>query len=318
MFGAKVLVEKCAKLKAHETALIIVTPATFEVGQEVLKQVKAYTSKFSLVCMPKLEIHGMEPQAYVADAMTQADVIFCLTPMSLAHSQARKQATSNKSRFLSLPDYSMKLLASPTLKTDFDGLIPTCNSLGQILDLGKRVNVKSDLGTEFTFSIKGRAANRCPGIVSRTGELGSPPDAEVNIAPIEGVGDGILIIDGSIPCPGLGLLDHPVELTVTNGRVTNVQSQNKNSVKVIEEMFEKAGPDSRVIGEFGIGLNPNADLCGIMLIDEGCAGTIHFGIGSNATIGGTNNVAFHVDFIMKNPSVTVDEQILIESGNLLV
>jgi leucyl aminopeptidase (aminopeptidase T) len=51
-----------------------------------------------------------------------------------------------------------------------------------------------------------------------------------------------------------------------------------------------------------------------MLEDEGCAGTIHLGFGSNATIGGRNDVAFHLDFVMRRPSVWIDRTPLLTEG----
>jgi len=74
----------------------------------------------------------------------------------------------------------------------------------------------------------------------------------------------------------------------------------------------------KVLAEFGIGLNPEARLCGSMLEDEGCLGTIHFGFGSNSTIGGKNKVNFHLDLVVKEPTIIVDDQKIMENGNLLI
>ena len=75
---------------------------------------------------------------------------------------------------------------------------------------------------------------------------------------------------------------------------------------------------SRIIGEFGIGLNPNAELCGMMLPDEGCLGTVHFGIGSNSTIGGKNEVSFHLDHVIKDPSIIIDGSKIMDEGKLII
>ena len=77
-------------------------------------------------------------------------------------------------------------------------------------------------------------------------------------------------------------------------------------------------PSTRVLGEFGIGLNPNARLCGSMLEDEGCLGTAHAGFGSNATIGGKNRVSFHLDMIIRHVSVEVDGKLLLANGEILI
>ena len=68
------------------------------------------------------------------------------------------------------------------------------------------------------------------------------------------------------------------------------------------------------MAEFGLGLNPLAQLTGNMLEDEGCAGTAHFGLGANATIGGLNVVPFHLDFIFFHPTVATDGVTIVEKG----
>ena len=66
----------------------------------------------------------------------------------------------------------------------------------------------------------------------------------------------------------------------------------------------------RIIAEFGVGFNPLALLTGKMLSDEGSIGTAHLGLGSNFTIGGKNEVDFHLDFVFKKPIIFVDNKIV--------
>ena len=73
---------------------------------------------------------------------------------------------------------------------------------------------------------------------------------------------------------------------------------------------------SRVLAECGVGLNPAAKLTGIMLTDEGSLGTIHFGFGSNSTVGGTNEIAFHVDFVCRAATMFIDGALLIRKGQI--
>jgi len=60
------------------------------------------------------------------------------------------------------------------------------------------------------------------------------------------------------------------------------------------------------VAELGIGLNPLAELSGAMLEDEGCLGTAHLGMGSNATIGGENEVPFHLDHVIRDACIEID------------
>src|SRR5207249_9433424 len=70
------------------------------------------------------------------------------------------------------------------------------------------------------------------------------------------------------------------------------------------------------LAECGVGLNDLAPVSGIMLTDEGAAGTMHFGFGSNFSIGGVNEVPFHLDVVMRDPTLRVDGAIVIERGEV--
>lgn len=308
--GASALVQTCANLSEGERALVIANSPTLDVAELVKLAALRITEHVDLIVEPVARMHGGEPTAETAEKMLEADVIFCLTQKSLAHSQARLNATNLRSRYLSLADYSMEQLESAALLFDFRTIVTQAERLATSMDGAERISVSSIGGTQIDFSVVGRDANRAPGVVSRRGDLGSPPDAEVNIAPIEGTASGKVVVDGSIPCDQIGLLAEPVILWVEEGCIREMEGC-ASAVDALEKLFSEAGPKSRVLAEFGIGLNPLAKLCGRMLEDEGCGGTIHFGFGSNATIGGTNSIGFHLDFIVKQPTIQLDGRLLL-------
>ena len=50
-----------------------------------------------------------------------------------------------------------------------------------------------------------------------------------------------------------------------------------------------------------------------MLCDEGAFGHLHFGFGSNYTVGGKNKINFHVDMIIKEPEVYIDNKLILKN-----
>ena len=55
---------------------------------------------------------------------------------------------------------------------------------------------------------------------------------------------------------------------IENGKIVTVTGKK---AKELEAVLDHIGdPATRVLAEFGIGLNPKAELCGSMLEDEGC------------------------------------------------
>ena len=71
------------------------------------------------------------------------------------------------------------------------------------MDKGNFIYVITERGTNIKLNIKKRNANDAPGICYK-GTVASPPDAEVNIAPVENA-EGKIVVDGCIPIKKLKL-----------------------------------------------------------------------------------------------------------------
>jgi len=314
--GARILTKVCAQVGHNDKVYVIAEASTRDVADYIARSAaEEGAASVTQVILERAALHGTEPPLDVAEKMARSDVIFCLTSMSMAHTNARYKATNAGARFLSLPDYSLQLLKSPSLRCDFLALIPISEDLGARLSRSGHVEVTTDLGTQMAFDTVGRQANCCPGVCQTPGAMGSPPDAEVNIAPVEGTAKGILVVDGSIPYPGLGLLKEPITIYIENGAISGIDGDSYDTKKLISVFDMVRRPEARMVAEFGIGLNPLAILSGSMLQDEGCAGTVHFGFGSNATIGGTINIPFHLDMVIKSPTVWLDNRMILKEGS---
>lgn len=312
--GIHALIHVCANLQSNERVYIISDLRTSQIAEFLFEEISKFSAFVSHDVVASAEMHGKEPPKEVAQKMLNADVIFGLTRMSMAHTNARHAASCNGARYLSLPDYSWEVLASPALTANFRGITSLADQFADLLTVGKRIRLETKIGTMLELNIEGRVANSAPGWCFAPGSLASPPDAEVNIAPIEADTNGIAVIDGSIPCDSFGLLSSPITLRIKNGSVVSIDGKDAHKLQVL---FDQVGNHkSKIIGEFGIGLNPLAVLTGAMLEDEGCFGTVHLGIGANHTIGGKNKVPFHLDHIIRSPTIYVDNKIIIREGVL--
>ena len=315
--GAQVLVDACAGLRQDEKALILSNPETRDVAAYLEAECRRHTDAVRHETLKSSGMHGAAPAPQVGLWMIWADVVFCATKMSLAHTPERLEANRKGTRFLSLPDYSLDVLASTSLTFDFKSAIPEARRLEKHLNSAAAIRVQTAQGTDLAFCVQGRTANVCPGLCLEPGALGSPPDAEVNIAPLEETAQGILVVDGSIPCRELGLVDLPLTLEIEAGKIARVSGPGEQP-RILEQVLGALGnPHTRWLAEFGIGLNTMANLSGSMLEDEGCAGTVHFGFGSNATIGGRIRVPFHLDFVIKAATVQADGLTILQTANPL-
>lgn len=315
--GFRQLLAHCGGLTAGERLVVVTDTAKADMAEGLVAEARRLGGVVELHRIPDMTCHGEEPPPEVADAMASAGLLIGLTTYSLAHSQARRRACAAGARYLSLPDYSWALLEDPSLEVDFHRRAPTVRRVADALSVGDTVRVTTALGTDITMSIAGRAGNFCPGFVKGPGELGSPPDIEANVSPLEDSAEGVVVVDGSIPCPQIGLLRQPITLRVAAGRITAFEGGDEEQRRTVEAMFQAVGSDkARVLAECGIGLNEAAELTGVMLTDEGAMGTMHFGFGSNNTVGGVNDVPFHLDFVFRSPTLVVDGQTLLKDGRL--
>src|SRR3989338_8622413 len=132
------------------------------------------------------------------------------------------------------------------------------------------------------------------------------------LAPVEGTANGAYVVDASFA--GIGKLKSPIKIYVKNGRAVKIYGEKAD---VLNELLDSAGKDARNIAEFGIGTNEKAKITGNILEDEKVIGTCHIALGNNVGFGGKTSVQLHLDGIIKNTTIFVDENKIIDKGKFL-
>lgn len=320
LIAADYIIKNCLSISVGEKILIIYDESTKKIIRYFYSLLVNYLGKDN-VALEKINLankHGEEPSEALCNNMLKANKIICLTKYSLAHTKARRLANLAKIGFLSMPDYNLDILNSKAIKADYRIILPKVEKMTNLLTNAINIQIKSEKGTNINLDVKERRGNCCPGFIDDYYLLGSPPDIEANIAPVECASNGIIKVDGSITHERLGLLNSHMDLVISDGKIVDIKSENINDVVILKEILSECkNDDSYILAELGVGFNPEAELCGNMLIDEGTLGNIHFGFGSNWTIGGMNNVDFHLDFVVIEPSLYIDGNLIMESGVIL-
>jgi leucyl aminopeptidase (aminopeptidase T) len=199
------------------------------------------------------------------------------------------------------------------MSADMEGLRRKGHAIAAALTAGSEARVTCPNGGELRLGLEGRTAIADAGELSAPGAFGNLPCGEGFIAPVEGTGEGRLVIDGSIAA--VGVPDQPVTLTVERGRLS--EATGKAGARLME-LLAAHGPEGMSIAELGIGSNEKAILTGNVLEDEKILGTAHVAFGASAAIGGTVQVPVHLDCVVTKPDVTIDGEPLVRSGELLV
>ena len=251
--NARILVDVCGQVRPGERALIIVDESCRRVGVILARAAAKATASVSFLAMAGGAMHGAEPPAAVRRAMAKADVIFGISKSSMAHTEARLAATKKGARYLSLADYSIKQLSRPSLGVDFFRWARVAMNLKTVFDVGRKITVTTKKGTDLTIRIAGRKANFCPGFCAKPGTLGSPPDIETNIPPLETESEGVVIVDGSIPCKTIGLLKKDIRVRMREGRIVDIDGGAAQG-RALKRMFSDKPEEARVLCRFWVGL----------------------------------------------------------------
>ena len=97
--GAHVLVDTCAGLQRGEKALILSNVETRAVADYIEAECRRYTPDVRHETLKVAGMHGAAPPAQAGLWMIWADVVFCATKMSLAHTPERLEANRKGTRF---------------------------------------------------------------------------------------------------------------------------------------------------------------------------------------------------------------------------
>ena len=115
------VVERCLRVRAGETVLVVADPDSVHIGQALLSAARAAGGDAVLTILPPNPARGTEPPAPVAAAFAAADVFIAPCLPSLSHTRARKRACELGHRGATLPGVTADMLAR-LMTTDFDVL----------------------------------------------------------------------------------------------------------------------------------------------------------------------------------------------------
>jgi leucyl aminopeptidase (aminopeptidase T) len=310
--AVRAIVRDCLGVSPGEDLLVICNPATQPLGERLRAEGEEAGADATLAVISERESHAAEPPRPVGAAMAGADVVLAPTIQSLSHTSARKVASEKGVRIATLPGVTEEMLAR-VMSADMEQLRRKGRALAAALNEGSEARITSARGGDLRVGLEGRKGIVDAGELSEPGAFGNLPCGEAFIAPVEGTAEGTLVVDGSIAA--IGRTPNPVTLTVRDGHL--VDATESDGARLMELLGEH-GESATNVAELGIGTNEKAKLTGEILEDEKILGTVHIAFGASAAIGGTVQVPVHLDCVVLSPEVSVDGEVLVRDGELLV
>jgi leucyl aminopeptidase (aminopeptidase T) len=306
------VIRECVALEPSEEVLVICNPITEELGALLRINAQGEGGDATLAVISERDSHAAEPPATVAAAMVAADIVLAPTIQSISHTEARKAASEAGARIASMPGVTGEMLGR-LMSADMRLLRKRGAALSRVLGAGSEARITCAHGSDLRLGLEDRTAIIDAATLTKRGAFGNIPCGEAFIAPVEGTGEGTLVVDGSIA--GIGKVPSPVELTVVEGNLVDGSGAEGSRLM---SMLTDEGEDGTNLAELGIGTNEEATLTGNILEDEKILGSIHIAFGASAAIGGTVQVAVHLDCVVLEPTLEIDGETIVRAGKLAI
>lgn len=217
------------------------------------------------------------------------------------------------------PGITREMMFKGPMNVNYDEIVKNAERLMNTFENAKSVHITTKLGTDLILGIEDRSFQT--DVKIPCGSFGNLPAGEIWCAPQENIGDGKVVVDGSIG--DIGNVSDLLTLTLEGGKLVKIESDDTDLVTEIRKLTA-IDDMSDVIGELGIGLNPNARLVGNLLEDEKAGKTAHIAFGNNLDMtNGCNNSKTHRDFLFKEPTMEITytdgtRKTILMDGNVII
>lgn len=302
----KNILTNCMNVKPGENVLIVTDDEKYAIGQALYQAAKLLKAEAMLMTMTAREVSGQEPPAVVAAAMKAADVVICPMKTSITHTRAKIEAAEAGARIATMPGITEEMFAMGAMTADYSRVMALTEQVTDLLTNANTARIEKD-GHVLTLDLRGRRGVSSPGVYREKGQAGNLPSGESYIDPIETGANGTMVIDGSMV--GIGLLEQPLEVKVKDGVLQSIQGKEAEKLEILLRNKNNA-----TLCELGIGTNYAARLIGVILEDEKAYQTVHIAFGTNVGFGGNNQADCHMDGIIKNPTLYLDDKLVILDG----
>lgn len=325
-----------SNVRAGDQVLVITDTAQDErVWQAVLTIVADLGAEATLALFEPRPADYYNPPGSVEKAMLTTDVNVLLASTAMLHSPASMASMAAGIPTICLDGkVTLEMFQRGAATEDYYEISRMKHFVARNVfgEDAQEVRVTSEFGTDLTYGVAGRifvpplrerdwdpfqAYRR-----SEEGREGSPmyaclfPTGEFNVPPVEGTGNGTFVIDTTMH--HLGRIDHPIRLTVQDGRIVDV-SGGRDAWR-LRQHLERYGDENAAMfpTEASVGLNRMAQVVGSQREDKNIFGAMHFGLGTNSDVGGTVQSNLHMDGVVLQPTLYVDGAKRIERGRFLV
>lgn len=317
MRSAELIIRRLLAVQPGEQVALVCDPhSAMEMVYALAGVVESVGAEYTILMMPTRPTERKnELTPVIEKGLEAADCLIGLTASCGAptYAAAVKQLYNQKRlRTISMVMRTLDNFTEGGARADYDALYADGQKLAAIWETASHIHLTTPAGTNLRAPIAGEAVIIECGFATEPGLEAAFSDGEVSQMPRVDTAAGILVVDG--PIAHIGLPDSPITLRVEKGRVTAVEGQCRQAEELrhIITTVENAGN----IAEIGIGLNPACRRNGDFEEEKKARGNVHVAIGDNVFYGGPVHSPVHMDMVLYQPTVYLDDRIIVDKGQV--
>ena len=190
-----------------------------------------------------------------------------------------------------------------------------------LLEKAKTLRFTNDAGTDVTYELGQYEVVPEYGYADEPGRGDHFPSGFVFTGgKDDGVNGKVVLQPGDIVFPFKRYVTEPVTFTISKGRVEKIEGGfDAMLIREYMESFKDEGAYG--ISHIGWGLNENAkwdaEVGDIGMDGRSFYGNVLFSTGPNSELGGDNDTSCHLDIPMKNCSLYLDDQLIVDRGTIV-
>jgi leucyl aminopeptidase (aminopeptidase T) len=307
---------RCGGVKEGENVVVACDTNKMRLAEVLAAAAYSVGAKPTIVAFTPTGAHGRQVPKPVVGACAECDVFFFPTTWSMSHTDARLEANRRGARGCTMCEATEDCLCTGGILGDYEENDRLGRKIGSLLAKAHTIRMTSRGGTEITAEITNRPVQYETGLFREPGQFAALPNSEINISPVEGTTEGVIVAD--VRVMGYGVTwDEPVTIQVKGGNVVEITG-GKGADYLTATLKAFNDPSAYNLAEFAVGLNAFCRSYTTNLEDLGKLGFGHHGIGSNYSIGGKVLAPCHIDVIYSGISLEVDGKLVMDQGEAFV
>jgi len=176
-------------------------------------------------------------------------------------------------------------------------------------------------GTDVSYRLGGKPILTEYGYTTTPGRWDHWPGGFLaTLAADNGVSGRVVMDVDDIIYPLKRFVRTPIEFVIENAYVTEINGgADADELKAFIATYDD--PRAYAVSHIGWGLNQHCqwtvDLPGIGMDGRACYGNVLFSLGPDTEFGGSNDTPCHLDLPMRNCTLTLDDELIVEDGRIV-